>query len=112
MQSTDLRGDAPQPGVHRPAQDPLSGLARALGIEGRAVTVPAISPLGLPARDVPLVYLVVLGVLTLLFGPRALLVAAVLFVVAGRMSPDAAAGGTGGSGGTAQRPAQGRPLGR
>lgn len=111
MQSADLHDNGPQPGVHREAQDPLSGLARAIGVEG-AYAVPAISTLGLPAREVPLIYFIVLGVLTLLFGPRALLIAAVLYVVAGRMSPNAAAGQAGGNPGPGGRPVQGRPLGR
>ena len=53
---------------------PLDALAEAIGIQGQTIQIPAIARI--PARDVPLVVVLILAVVTLLFGWKILAVAA------------------------------------
>ncbi|KAF4693442.1 hypothetical protein FOZ60_010860 [Perkinsus olseni] len=66
-------GGGAQPGVRAQAE-------RLLGIEGRIVTIPAM--LGRPSLDVPLLYIILLALLALMMGPRALVLAALLWFMA------------------------------
>jgi len=60
----------PRAGAAPPANDapnnPLDQLAGAIGIQGQSLTVPAVWRV--PAREVPLIWLVLLGVLTMFGG--------------------------------------------
>ena len=64
-----------------------------IGIQGQTLQVPAI--VSLPARDVPLVVVLILAVVTLLAGWKVLAVAAALHVFSG-LSEGAARGAGGG----------------
>lgn len=83
--------------AHAQPADPLAGLARMIGVEGKTIRLPGLGSF-LPAREVPLIYLIVLGLMAFLFGPRAILVAAILYVVFAR-GTGPASGATGAPGG-------------
>ena len=61
--------------------NPLDALAGAMGIGGQSVRIPAISRI--PARDVPLIVVLLISLLTLFAGWRVLAVGALLHVVSG-----------------------------
>ena len=62
------------PGGGAAGGSPLDALAEAIGIQGQTIQIPAIARI--PARDVPLVVVLILAVVTLLFGWKILAVAA------------------------------------
>jgi hypothetical protein len=69
-----------------PAQSPLQGLARQVGLEG-SVTIPGV--LGLPARPVQKIHLAVAALLTALFGWRALVFLAFAYFLSTQQAPAA-----------------------
>ena len=97
---------APGRGPAGAVAGPLDQVAQALGIAGQTVEIPAIARL--PARQVPLVHLLLLGILSLFIGWQVLAIAALLHIVsgiseqpAGRAPPGrqgATLGGSGSSG--------------
>ena len=72
-------GDAGGPATV--SQSPLDALASAVGVHGQSIRIPSIA--SVPARDVPVIHLILLGAATAFFGWRALAAAAVLHVVQG-----------------------------
>ena len=58
---------------------PLDGIANAMGISDKAITIPAIPPLGMSSTRIGLIYFVLLGVMYMLFDSRALLFAVVVY---------------------------------
>ena len=94
------RGAPPNAGAMGPG--PLDQLAAAIGVHGQSLTIPAVWRI--PAREVPLIWLLLLGVATMFVGWRVIAAAAVLHVVSGMSE---AGGGAPPGGG----PAQGRPEG-
>ena len=65
-----------------PTASPLDALAGALGIAGKTVQIPAIAG-RVPARDVPLIIVLIIAAVTLFFGWQILAIAALLHVVSG-----------------------------
>ena len=63
------------------ASNPLLALAACLGIEHNVVELPAIAPLHVDARGVPLIYLLAVGGAACYFGWRVLAAAAVGYVI-------------------------------
>jgi hypothetical protein len=61
--------------------NPIDSLAKLLKIEDKNFTIPAVSFLGITASNVGLIYFVLLGVLFLVFGVKALLFGAVTYVM-------------------------------
>ena len=86
---------------------PLDALANAIGVQGQTVQIPAV--MSIPARDVPMIMMIILAVLTLVAGWKVLAVAAALHVFSG-LSDGAARGGGGGGGARPSAPG-GRPGG-
>mmetsp|Transcript_13365 Transcript_13365/g.40517 ORF Transcript_13365/g.40517 Transcript_13365/m.40517 type:complete len:136 (-) Transcript_13365:1235-1642(-) len=70
----------PPPAAGAPAS-PLDQLAELIGIRGQSLTIPAIWRI--PSREVPLIWLVLLGVGTMFGGWRLLAAAALLHVFSG-----------------------------
>eukprot|EP00316_Scyphosphaera_apsteinii_P022533 CAMPEP_0119303906 /NCGR_PEP_ID=MMETSP1333-20130426/5261_1 /TAXON_ID=418940 /ORGANISM="Scyphosphaera apsteinii, Strain RCC1455" /LENGTH=151 /DNA_ID=CAMNT_0007306685 /DNA_START=79 /DNA_END=534 /DNA_ORIENTATION=- len=64
-----------------PTASPLDTLAGAIGIQGQTIQIPALGRI--PAKDVPLIAILLVGLLTLFFGWKVLLVAVVLHVFSG-----------------------------
>ena len=112
-------GPRPAPGGGgAPGGSPLDALASAIGVQGQTVQVPpimslpgrcadpttphprALTRLHLCRRDVPLIVVILLGVLTLVVGWQVLAVAAALHVFSG-LSDGAARGGAARAGGAA-----------
>ena len=93
----------PRGGPPGGAGGPLDALATTLGIQGQSVEIPAFSRL--PARQVPLIALLLLAVATLFFGWQILALAAVLHVFSGLSEQAAAPAGAG------QRANAGAPSG-
>ena len=89
---------------------PLDAIAEMIGIQGQTFLIPAVA--NIPARDVPLIVLLILAVMTLLVGWKVLAGAAALHVVSGLSGQGAApgagparAGGRAGGGAGGGRPA-------
>lgn len=74
-----------------PGNNPLDQLARAIGIQGQSVTIPAFWRV--PMRQVPLIWLLLLGGLTMFAGWRVVAAAALLHVFSGLSEAGAAPGG-------------------
>lgn len=96
--SAHARSDAPQHAARAPQAgptNPVAGLllkaATAIGIQDKSVRVPAIAPLSLPATELPLIYIIVVGILFLFLGWPALLIAALAYVLLNSPSGPAAA---------------------
>ena len=68
------RGTAP---ATPPLAGPVDQIAVALGVNGKSITVPAIDPLGFSATNIPLIYVVALGLGVVFFGVNMLLFAIV-----------------------------------
>mmetsp|Transcript_13280 Transcript_13280/g.21741 ORF Transcript_13280/g.21741 Transcript_13280/m.21741 type:complete len:152 (+) Transcript_13280:89-544(+) len=85
--STGPGASNPQSGQHGrdgqapPSASPLDGLANAIGISDKFITIPAIPPLGLSSTRIGLVYFLLLGVMYMLFDYRAFLFALVVYVM-------------------------------
>jgi hypothetical protein len=69
---------------------PLDAIAEMIGIQGQTFLIPAVA--SIPARDVPLVVLLILAVMTLLVGWKVLAGAAALHVFSGLSGQGAAPG--------------------
>jgi hypothetical protein len=65
-----------------PPASPLDAIAGQLGIAGRTVQIPAISN-RVPAREVPLIVILLISIAALFFGWQILAVMAVLHVISG-----------------------------
>ena len=85
-------------------------MAEMIGIQGQTFFIPAVA--NIPARDVPLIVMLILAVMTLLIGWKVLAGAAVLHVFSGLSGQGAApgagparAGGGAGDGAGGGRPA-------
>ena len=92
-------GGAPRAGANA---SPLDALASAIGVQGQTVEIPAVWRI--PARQVPLVALLLLALATVFFGWQVLALCAALHVFSGLSEqPPTAAGGGGGGGGGGNR---------
>ena len=69
---------------------PLDAMAEMIGIQGQTFLIPAVA--NIPARDVPLIVMLILAVMTLLIGWKVLAGAAVLHVFSGLSGQGAAPG--------------------
>jgi hypothetical protein len=94
-----------QPGF--PGLSMLDGLARAIGVHGKTVRVPAV--LGVPGQDLPVIVFVLLGVATFFFGWMLLAVAALAYVALGSQGPANAAAPAPAAGGPPASKAGGGP---
>jgi hypothetical protein len=61
--------------------NPLDPLAQFLKIDQMFVTIPAVQPLQLTESRIPLIYVILMGIITLIFGIKALVVAVILYVL-------------------------------
>mmetsp|Transcript_4120 Transcript_4120/g.6294 ORF Transcript_4120/g.6294 Transcript_4120/m.6294 type:complete len:111 (-) Transcript_4120:104-436(-) len=60
-------------------QNPLNALEKMMGINGKTLTVPAF--MGLPEKEVGLIYIMIATLATLIIGWKALVFAVVMYVV-------------------------------
>lgn len=75
--SRDGASSAGNPRAAAPAStNPLDQVAGILGVQGRVVTIPAIGPLNFSETNIDLIYLLILGLMVLIFGVNVLLLAA------------------------------------
>ena len=70
-----------QPAPQQPQSNVIEALARYLRIENRFITIPAMPALRLSESRVGLVYFLLVGLLTMLVGYKAILFAVVMFVI-------------------------------
>lgn len=92
------------------ARNPLDQLAEAIGIQGQSVTIPAIWRV--PMRQVPLIWLLLLGGLTMFAGWRVPAAAALLHVFSGLSEAGTAPGSQPTPAGSGPAPRPGGPAGR
>jgi len=97
---------APGPAIDaaNAAGNPLDAIAGFLGIQGQSFTIPGVWRIA--PREVPLVAVVILALLTLFFGWQVLAVAVVLHVVSGLPQTAAPAAGAGPTQGPRPPPAR------
>ena len=89
---------------------PLDALATAIGVQGQMIQIPAV--MSIPARDVPMIMVIILAVLTLVAGWKVLAGAAALHVFSGLSDGAARGGGGGARGGRPGGPGGGPPGAR
>ena len=71
----------PQPPPRQAESNVIEAVARYLKIENRFITIPAMPALRLTESRVGLVYFLLVGLLTMLLGYKAILFAVVMFIV-------------------------------
>ena len=75
-------GQAPPQGQGNPAQNnPLDMVATSLGINDKYISIPEIQPLGFSSTKLPLIYVLLLGVMFMIFGYRSLLFAVFVYAM-------------------------------